>query len=247
VSLFWRLHSGLPREGPGDDESTRRALRSLAGLLPDSPRILDIGCGPGMQTLVLARETAGHVTAVDRHQPFLDELTRRAARDGLTARIATVNAPMSALGFPDAAFDLIWSEGAIYIVGFAEGLRAWRRLLTRNGAIAVTEISWLGPDIPAEAAAFWSRGYPAMTDVNTNLRTIESAGYSPIDHFVLPEAAWWDHYYAPLERRIAALRSEYKDDREALAFLDGELAEISLYRKHAASYGYVFYIARNTR
>ena len=247
MSLFWRLHSGLPREGPGDDESTRRALRSLAGLLPDSPRILDLGCGPGMQTLVLARETAGHVTAVDRHQPFLDELNRRAARDGLTERITTVNASMSARNFSDAAFDLIWSEGAIYIIGFAEGLRAWKRLLRRNGAIAVTEISWLDPDIPEEAAAFWSRGYPAMTDVSTNLRTIASAGYSPIDHFVLAEAAWWDHYYAPLEGRIAALRSECKDDREAMAFLDGELAEISLYRKHAASYGYVFYTARNMR
>ena len=91
--------------------------------MPDSPRILDIGCGPGMQTLVLARETAGHVTAVDRHQPFLDELRRRAARDGLTARIATVNAPMSELGFPDAAFDLIWSEGAIYVFYIARNTR----------------------------------------------------------------------------------------------------------------------------
>src|SRR5262249_59652114 len=115
-----------------------------------------------MQTLVLARETAGHVTAADRHQPFLDELTRRAARDGLTARIATVNAPMSALGFPDAGFDLIWSEGAIYIVGFAEGLRAWRRLLTRNGAIAVTQISWLRPDLPHGARALLSHGDPAQ-------------------------------------------------------------------------------------
>jgi SAM-dependent methyltransferase len=247
VSLFWRLHSGLPREGPGNDESTRKALRSVAGLLPDSPRILDIGCGPGMQTLVVARETAGHVTAVDRHQPFLDELNRRAARDGLTERITTLNASMSALDLPDSAFDLIWSEGAIYIIGFAAGLRAWRRLLKRNGAIAVTEISWLGPNIPVEAKRFWSRGYPAMTDVTTNLRTIESVGYAPIDHFVLPEAAWWDDYYAPLERRMDALRSEYRDDPEARAFLDGELAEISLYRKYAASYGYVFYIARNMR
>src|SRR5262249_4216119 len=102
-----------------------------------------------MQTLVLARETAGHVTGVDQHQPFLDELNRRAAREGLAERIATVNASMSALDFPDADFDLIWSEGAIYVMGFAEGLRAWKRLLKRDGVIAVTEISWLGVDMPA--------------------------------------------------------------------------------------------------
>jgi ubiquinone/menaquinone biosynthesis C-methylase UbiE len=128
-----------------------------------------------MQTLVLARETAGHVTAVDRHQPFLDELDRRAARNGLTDRITTLKASMSALDFPDATFDLIWSEAAIYIMGFAEGLGAWKRLLKRNGAIAVTEISWLQPNIPEEAARFWRQGYPAMTDVDTNLRT--SYGY----------------------------------------------------------------------
>jgi SAM-dependent methyltransferase len=245
VSLFWQLHEGLPREGPGSDESTRKALRSVTGWLPDAPRILDIGCGPGMQTLVLARETAGHVTAVDRHQPFLDELDHRAARDGLAERITTINASMSALDFPDAAFDLIWSEGAIYVMGFAEGLRAWKRLLTRVGALAVTEMSWLGSKIPEEAASFWSRVYPAMTDVPTNLRTIESIGYARIDHFVLPESAWWDHYYAPLERRIDALQREYPDDQDAMAFLEGERTEISLYRKYAASYGYVFYVARN--
>jgi hypothetical protein len=84
-----------------------------------------------------------------------------------------------------------------------------------------------------------------MTDVDTNLRTIESVGYAPVDHFVLPEAAWWDDYYTPLERRIDALTSECRDDQEAMAFLDGQRAEISLYRKYAASYGYVFYVARN--
>ena len=246
MNLFWQLHEGLPREGPGSDESTRNALRIVTGWLPHAPRVLDIGCGPGMQTLVLARESAGHVTAVDRHQPFLDELDRRAARHGLAERITTVNASMSALDFPDAAFDLIWSEGAIYVMGFAEELRAWKRLLKRDGAIAVSEISWLGPNIPVEAKRLWSRGYPAMTDVTTNLRTIESVGYAPIDHFVLPESAWWDQYYAPLERRIDALQREYRDDQDAMAFLEAERTEISLYRKYAASYGYVFYVARNT-
>jgi len=198
-----------------------------------------------MQTLVLARETEGYVTAIDLQQPFLDELKRRAERGGLADRITTVRASMDALDFPDASFDLIWSEGAIYVVGFAAGLRAWKRLLKRTGAIAVTELSWLGRSIPEEAAHFWSRSYPAMSDVHTNLGTIQSAGYAPIEHFVLPEAAWWDQYYAPLEQRIDALRREYRDDRQAIAFLDGEQREIALYRTCSASYGYVFYIARN--
>ncbi len=244
VTLFWELHSDLPREGPGSDESTRKALQSVTGL-PDAPRILDIGCGPGMQTLTLARETSGHITAIDRHLPFLDELNRRAARAGLSDRIRTVNASMNALDFPDATFDLVWSEGAIYIMGFSEGLRAWKRLLKRNGAIAVTEMSWLAPTIPDEAARFWSEGHPAMTDVDTNLGTLESAGYVPIAHFALPEADWWDNYYSPLEWRLEALKNKYKDNHDAIAFLEGERKEITVYRQYAQSYGYVFYIARN--
>ncbi|SRR5712691_1730673 len=171
MSLFWKLHSGLPREGPGCDEATSDALKSIIGL-PPAPRILDIGCGPGMQTLVLARETRGSITAVDTHQPFLDELSDRVARAGLSDRIQTLNASMKALDFSDGTFDLVWCEGATYLMGFAEGLRAWKRLLKANGA-----------------KRFWDEGYPSMTDVDGNLRSIESAGYSLIFHFVLPEHA----------------------------------------------------------
>jgi ubiquinone/menaquinone biosynthesis C-methylase UbiE len=244
MSLFWELHSDLPREGPGCDEATSDALKSITGL-PPAPRILDIGCGPGMQTLVLARETRGSITAVDTHQPFLDGLTRRAARAGLSDRIETINASMKALDFPDRAFDLVWAEGAIYVMGFAEGLQAWKRLLKPNGAIAVTELSWLCSSIPDGANRFWKERYPAMTDVDGNLRAMESTGYSPISHFVLPEHAWWDHYYSPLERRIQELKRSHKDNEEAMDFLDGEQQAIDLYRRCSGSYGYVFYIARN--
>jgi SAM-dependent methyltransferase len=199
-----------------------------------------------MQTLVLARETRGSITAVDTHQPFLGELSHRAARAGLSDRIQTVNASMKALDFADGSFDLMWSEGAIYIMGFAEGLRAWKRLLNPNGAIAVTEISWLASSIPDEAKRFWGEAYPFMSDVDGNLRTIESAGYSLVSHFVLPEHAWWDHYYAPLEKRIQKLKGDYKDSDEAIEFLEGEQKAIDLYRKCSASFGYVFYIAMKT-
>ncbi len=43
--IFWEIHSKLPREGPGDDASTRKAFSMLADL-PNAPCILDVGCGP---------------------------------------------------------------------------------------------------------------------------------------------------------------------------------------------------------
>jgi len=52
--IFWEIHNGLPRAGPGDNDSTRRAYLMLKDL-PENPRIIDIGCGPGMQTIELER------------------------------------------------------------------------------------------------------------------------------------------------------------------------------------------------
>ena len=70
---FWEVHSNLPREGPGDNESTKKAYLMLKDL-PENPRILDIGCGPGMQTIELAKLSGGQIVAVDNHQPFLEQL-----------------------------------------------------------------------------------------------------------------------------------------------------------------------------
>ncbi|MFB7264903.1 transferase, partial [Streptomyces nojiriensis] len=52
---FFALHHGLPRQAPGSDASTRHLL-SLCGPLPERPRVLDLGCGPGRSVLPLAAE-----------------------------------------------------------------------------------------------------------------------------------------------------------------------------------------------
>ncbi len=245
MEIFFEIHRDLPREAPGSDACTARAL-SMTLPLPRDPHILDIGCGPGAQTLVLAKQTGGHVTAIDTHQPFLDDLKRRAERAHLASRIHPQHGDMTALEIGEASFDLIWSEGAIYIMGFREGLQAWRRFLKPGGALAVTEAAWLVDDPPDEARRFWQAAYPAMKHVEENIAILQEAGYSHVGHFTLPESAWWDDYYTPVEHRIAALRKQYQDDAEALAILDEEQREIDLYRKFSPSYGYVFYIMVNS-
>ncbi len=73
--FFWVIHSGLPREGPGDNKSTRKAYRMLKDL-PKNPRILDVGCGPGMQTVELAKLSGGQIVALDFHEPSWSNLKR---------------------------------------------------------------------------------------------------------------------------------------------------------------------------
>jgi SAM-dependent methyltransferase len=237
--LFWQVHADLPREGPGDDESTLRAL-ALMKNLPSAPSVLDIACGPGAQTLALVGQGA-KVTAIDTHQPFLDELVHRAARAGVAERVKTLNMSMFELDFNEK-FDVLWSEGAIYLIGFEKGLRTWRPLLKPGGYLAVTEISWLKPNPPAEVFKFWREAYPEMASVTENVSRVVRAGYHLLGHFTLPESAWWQPYYQPIEARIAQLREKYQGNLEAQSILDGHAEEVEMYRKYSDWYGYEFYV-----
>jgi len=244
LEIFMSIHSGNPREAPGGAAETRRAFALCEGL-PAEPRILDIGCGPGASSLELAALCGGTVVAVDLHRPYLDRLEAQAQALGLADRITTVCADMGGLDLDPGSFDLVWSEGAIYNVGFRAGLEAWRPLLAEGGCLAASEATWLVPDPPAEARAFWAEGYPAMQQVEDNLRDLRAAGYEPLGHFTLPAACWHD-YYANVEARVRAIEPEYAGDAEAAAVFAAERREIELYRRFGDSYGYVFYVGRNS-
>lgn len=244
MEFFFEIHKDLPREGPGDSDSTRQAFRKMT-MLPQEPVILDVGSGPGAQTLDLAVLSNGVIHAVDTHQPFLDRLQQKVIEQGLSQRVKVYNQSMSALDFPPASFDLIWSEGAIYIMGFEAGLRAWEPLLKPGGYIAVTELTWLQPDPPAEVNDFWHQAYPGMKSLEENLNIIYDSNYFLIDYFALPKTSWTEEYYRPLQARIAMLREQHPHDSKVQKVLDEEQAEIDIYEKYHQWYGYVFYIMQN--
>lgn len=125
LQVFFDVQRGLPRQGVGDDKSTRKALALCAGL-PDKPSVLDIGCGPGMQTIALAESSSGSITAVDNYEEYLVELRQRVEKASLADRVEVKNADMMALDFSEKTFDLIWCEGAIYNMGVPEALSTLR-------------------------------------------------------------------------------------------------------------------------
>lgn len=244
-----RLHAlfdGLPRHGVGSDAATQEALRRLrAHGLPDDPAVLDIGCGPGRQTMILGRVTGGRVTAIDIHPPSVAETQRKIAEAGLGRRMQAECRSMTELDvYGEGRFDLLWAEGSIFIIGFDDGLRRWRPLLRPGGLVGVSELTWLAAHPPAEAAAFWAEHYPAMRGTDANRRAAEQAGYAVLDTITLPPAAWWTDYLTPLERRVAEMRDRHRLDPEWDALLNATQAEIDLYRRCGASYGYVFYLLR---
>jgi SAM-dependent methyltransferase len=243
MEIFWELHKDLEREGPGNEASTLKALAFAKGL-PGRARVLDLGCGPGAQTLTLARAIQGSVIAMDLHEPFLAQLNKRAKEEGLAAYIDARKGDMGSLDFEPASFDLIWSEGAIYNIGFRRGLEEWRRYLKPGGYIAVSELCWLRKDPPEELAAYWAYDYPAMKDLEANLAAIAELGYELEGHFTLPDECWLDEYYGPLGKRIAMLRALHGHDAEASSQLDLCQKEIDMYERYSAYYGYEFFVMK---
>jgi SAM-dependent methyltransferase len=230
---FLLLHHGLPRQAPGSDASTRRLLE-LARPYPDRPRVLDLGCGPGRAARLLAAEAGAEVTAVDLHQPFLNELTASAPG------IRTLNADMAALPVPDGCADLVWAEGSAYSIGFDTALRAWRRLLAPGGALVLTECEWATDTPSAAARGFWAPLYPLRTGP-ANEAAARAAGYAVAGVHELPEGDWWDEYYTPILARLEQADTTGPGMAGAVA---AERAEIGLRRDHGADYRYRGYVLR---
>lgn len=238
--VFWEIHDGLPRQGPGSNEYTKKAFSLIPKI--DKPQILDIGCGPGMQTLELARISGGNIVAIDVFDSFLNQLNDSAEKEGLSGRIKTKNMSMMDLDFPDETFDIIWSEGAAYIMGFDKALKEWRRFLKPNGYLAVTEVSWLNKNPPEQILEWWMAQYPAIGTIGGNIKKVEKSGYEIIDSFTLPPNSWWDDYYSLIEKRLPAFREKYSGDPQSLDFIDSEEKEMEMHKKYSRWYGYVFYI-----
>jgi SAM-dependent methyltransferase len=244
ISLFYELFSGLPREGPGDPECTRRALSMLPPLGPRA-RILDLGCGTGAQTLVLAHHTPATILAIDNHPPFIDELNAAAARAGLASRVEARVGDLRHLDLPERHFDVIWSEGAIYNAGFDAGLEAWRAFLASRGHVVVSELCWLVADPPRECVEFLAAEYPAARDIEENLAALVRCGYDSVGHFRLPSSAWWRDYYDPLARNVGAFRASHRGDEVAEAIAAQTEREIEMFRKYSDCYGYVFFVMQD--
>ena len=240
--IFFEVFEPLPRQGPGNLACVQRAL-ALCTELPSSPHILDLGCGSGAQTLHLASLTHGAIVAVDSHAPLIERLRAKVDERGLSARVEARVGDMSALDLPAESFDLVWSEGALYNLGLAAALPVCGGLLRPGGYLAFTEAVWRTTDAPPEVREAFA-DYATMGRVEDVLSLIRESGLSLVEHFDLPDEAWWDDFYSPMERQIEKLRMKYAGDPEALAALEAVAKEPAMHRRSGHHYGYTFFVAR---
>jgi SAM-dependent methyltransferase len=244
LDLIIDFHKNSERQGPGSEKDTLKALGMLNLPTDRKLKVADIGCGSGGQTITLARNIEGQITAVDLFPEFLDELNEKSRKLGLTDKIVTLKASMDELPFQSGELDLIWSEGAIYNIGFEAGIKKWKDYLKVGGFLAVSEITWITPFRPPEIENFWKNDYPEIDCASAKISQLENNGYTLVGYFYLSPESWIENYYSPMEARLETFLHRNHNSDLAQKVAEESKAEIELFRKFKDYYSYGFYLAK---
>jgi len=144
----WLMQSALRRWGLRHVEAPR-VFRDVD--LPDGAEILEIGCGYGDGALLIQqRFPTARVIGVDLDEEIIRGAQRKVARPPrwarhvATGRIGFLCGDVTALSFPDAAFD------AVTLFGMLHHVRRWRRAIAeayrvlRPGGVFTFEEALIG-------------------------------------------------------------------------------------------------------
>lgn len=199
-----------------------------------------------MQTLTLANFFQhSRITASDIHQPFLDELRKKAKTAGLDGRIVTHQASMDNLSFEEKSFDIIWAEGCAFIMGIPSALKYWKKFLKPDGFLVFSDLVWFTDSPSEECKRFFDLISPDLPSETGTEDIVRAAGFTVINSFRLPEEGWWNTYYTPLSGLIPRLKEKYAANNDALDIIQGLETEIEIYRKYSKEYGYRYFVLKN--
>jgi len=233
ASPFFTLHRDLPREGPGNRAELDAALAQIT--LPDAPRILDAGCGPGADIEgLLDHAPDAQLTAIDGQEHFIAQVR---ARWGDDPRVTALCGNMLDAEGP---FDLIWSAGALYFLGIETALAEMHKRLAPGGALIFSELVFLTQDPDPELHKQCLIDYAAIAHVCELEDKVRAAGYRLVSCSAVSDAAW-EAYYTPMDARVKLLRLDA--GAELTKVLDEAEAESALWRKYKRQFGYAQIVA----
>jgi ubiquinone/menaquinone biosynthesis C-methylase UbiE len=184
-------------------ENLNKYSQNAFELLPqiDNPLILDIGCGSGVPTILLAKISGGEITALDNNPSALYLLQKKLKSKGLDKKVHIVEDSILNLDFPEESFDIIWAEGSVFVMGFEESIKSWGIFLKRGGFLVI---------------------HDDYTNKEENLEFVKKSSYHLLGQFDLSCTVWWEEYYAPLEDLVKKFQADYPHDSEIKGELDAD-------------------------
>ena len=232
---FYAAFNDMDRLAPGSDKSTLKAIDYIDFNNDSQLTILDIGCGAGASTLLLADYFKNStIEAIDLFPHYLKVLDEKIADNDLDNRVYTCQMDMNDLDYPNCEFDIVFSEASAYIMGFAKALKSWKRVLKQDSYLIISELTWIQKP-SKESKKFWKTHYPEIGTIENKIAKIKDEGYEFIDYFILPKSDF-ESYYSNLESNLKKLEdNDFKKDFKK---------EIEVYGNNSDDYSYVYYIMK---
>lgn len=236
---FYIAYKDLDRLSPGSNKTTQKVLDRLDIDSDGEMSILDIACGVGSSTVLLANHFKNSVVeGFDLFKHYKESLDEKITENALSDRVYSYCMDMKDPDFANEEFDIVFCEASIEIIGFKKGLNEWKRLLKPEGYMIVSDITWLKKP-SSESRKFWKNTYSEIDTVENKIKAIENEGYEFIDYITVPKKDW-NEYYNKLEKNLNSLSS----DKSAKDFITQLKKEITTYRQNSDDYSYVFYIMK---
>ena len=193
-------------------------LTKAISIIPiiENPRILDVGCGSGVPTLMIAEKFNGKITAVDTDTKSIDIFREKVENLNLANRVfLTVNSLFD-IKVKNNQYDLILAEGLLNVIGFQKGFLRIVKLLKRKGFIII---------------------HDEFQNQNEKIEFIKNNDCKILDSFMLDEQIWWNDYFKCLEKELSS-----NSNQELLKLFKSDIEEIKLFKKNPSQYSSVYYI-----
>jgi len=184
---------------------TRKAYSLLPGI--KNPQILDVGCGTGIPTIELQKISKGHVIGIDIDERSLGILRRRIIDKGLNDKVSVLNVSIPMMNFPKESFDIIWSEGAVFVIGFENSIKSWRKFLKPNGFLVL---------------------HDDIKNKTKKIESIEKYGYKLEAEFDLSFEIWWNEYYSKIEKLVEKYKDRFPNYPELRKEIESDKNQVNM-------------------
>ena len=206
---LWGDNVHLGTWKPGDTlqdamARTNRVMAARAGISAGA-EVLDVGCGYGATALYLAEELGCRVTGINISEKELDRARERTREAELGDRVAFEYGDFHATPFPDASFDVIWSQEAfLHGIGKQQILQECHRLLRGSGRLVISDLVARDHLTDAERESIYERlRLREMWSAEQYAAGLRAAGFT-----IVEQDDWADNVARTYHAVVTAVREQ---------------------------------------